>query len=169
MRLAFFLAATLIASGGVLAQTNSTAHVDEVEIIEAGLFAVGPTEQIDDQGVISGRRRLVDNSKLIESTNVISGRLGSTFGFRYKLVGEPSGAVVALKVITKFPAKLRNPKTGDEKTDDEYVINRTIGDVHFRGYGFDNEWEIIPGKWSFELWLDDRKLTEQTFEVVGAK
>ena len=37
------------------------------------------------------------------------------------------------------------------------------------GYGLDQPWEMIPGKWRFEIWSGDRLLAEQSFTVVPAE
>ena len=40
-----------------------------------------------------------------------------------------------------------------------------IGSVHWRGYGFDQRWEIVPGVWTIEIWQGDRKLLEHSFTI----
>jgi hypothetical protein len=33
----------------------------------------------------------------------------------------------------------------------------------------DNDYELLPGRWTFEIWYGDRKLGEQSFTVVAAQ
>jgi hypothetical protein len=40
-----------------------------------------------------------------------------------------------------------------------------IGDVHWRGYAFDEPWEVVPGVWTIEIWQGDRKLLERSFTI----
>jgi hypothetical protein len=41
-----------------------------------------------------------------------------------------------------------------------------IGRVFYESYHFDHDWEMVPGAWSFEIWYDGRKLTEQKLTVT---
>jgi hypothetical protein len=36
------------------------------------------------------------------------------------------------------------------------------------GYSLDDDVELLPGPWSIEIWLGDRKLVGKTFRLVSA-
>jgi hypothetical protein len=40
-----------------------------------------------------------------------------------------------------------------------------IGTLCLLGYGFDNDWEIVPGVWTEQIWYQDRTLAERSFTV----
>jgi hypothetical protein len=41
-----------------------------------------------------------------------------------------------------------------------------IGTTQFRSYVLDNDWEVVPGVWIFQVWYQGRKLAEQKFTLV---
>jgi hypothetical protein len=43
---------------------------------------------------------------------------------------------------------------------------KPIGQVLYFGYGFENDWELVPGTWTFEIWSDGRRLAEEKFTVI---
>jgi len=54
---------------------------------------------------------------------------------------------------------------GRTQTRDVYELQSWIGQT-YTSYSFDEEWELIPGKWKFEVWHKGKKLCEQSFTVV---
>jgi hypothetical protein len=48
----------------------------------------------------------------------------------------------------------------------DHDIAVQIGSVSYIGYGFDHDWELVPGPWVLELWYGSRKLATHTFNVV---
>jgi hypothetical protein len=61
---------------------------------------------------------------------------------------------------------LKNPKSDSNQTRGEHSLFATIGQINYRGYVFENDWELVPGAWTIELWDGKRKLASQTFDVV---
>jgi hypothetical protein len=145
-------------------------RVDDIEIVDFGVYNAEVKYRVEDPSLASGGRRLVSNIKFVEKSERVPGRLGVQFGYRYKVIGEPAGAAVPLKFVLRYPEPgLKNPQNGNKKLLDEFTQDRTIGDIHARGYGFDNAWEIVTGVWTFEVWYQDRMLKDQKFTVVKAK
>ncbi len=108
----------------------------------------------------------VKTATKIEDTTTVPARIGLEFGIQYRIVGEPKGALVPIRIVNVYPKQgLRNPKTGKTVRRAEIMRKKIIGDVIYTGYGFENAWEIVPGVWKFELWHKNRKLAEQSFTV----
>jgi hypothetical protein len=63
---------------------------------------------------------------------------------------------------------MRNPKTGDTTMMEAHSDEEKIGAVAYNGYTFDEDWELVPGTWIFEVWEGDRKLASQSFDVIRA-
>jgi hypothetical protein len=149
---------------------EETARVDDIEIVDIGVYSAEVKSRVEDSNLASGGRRIVANIKFVDKTDRVPARLGVQFGYRYKVIGEPAGAAVPLKFVTRYPEPgLKNPENGNRKLVDEFTQDRTIGDIHARGYGFDNAWEIVAGVWTFEVWYQDRMIRDQKFTVVKAK
>ena len=45
------------------------------------------------------------------------------------------------------------------------IFKKKIGETAYLGYGIENDWEIVPGTWTFEIWYSGRKLAEQSFTL----
>jgi hypothetical protein len=94
--------------------------------------------------------------------------VGVTFGFRYRVVGKGKGAA-KLKTVIHFPSRgLRNPKTGEITTVEAHRGQAPVGEANYNSYTFDEDWEIVRGTWTFEVWEGDRKLASQSFNIVRA-
>ena len=70
--------------------------------------------------------------------------------------------------VTVFPQGFKNRK-GKPQRHDTYVVRRQadetgvcIGGVT---YGFDHKYELVPGKWKFEIWSGGKNLLEKEFTV----
>ncbi len=102
-------------------------------------------------------------------TNEIPGVLGTNFGFEYVLNTSPRGKKMRVRSIIKFPEPgLKTPrgKVYKESVETKEVV---IGPRNLHGYGFDEEWEIVPGEWVFEVWYKNARIIRKTFTVVAAE
>lgn len=165
MRLAITISVlVLMISTGLLAQAH---HIDRVDITNLGRYDVEIAKTIDDKYLAGGRQNVVADRKNVELTATIAARLCVSFGFEYVLVGTPTNIDVPIRMVTRFPvAGVRNPETGLTTNRHEAIVLRTIGRLHFRSYTLENEWEVVPGTWTFELWDNDRKLVERSFVLT---
>lgn len=165
MRLAIPISLLLLTvSSGLLAQPH---HIDRVDIINWGRYDVEIAKTIDDRYLAGGRQNVVADRKNLELTATIAARLCVSFGLEYVLVGTPTNVDVPIKMVTRFPVGgVRNPDTGLVTHRHEAIVMRTIGQLHFRSYTLEREWEVVPGTWTFELWDNDRKLVERSFMLT---
>jgi hypothetical protein len=168
LSIASFLGISLGFSLVLPAPTHAqTPQVDRIEIVETGIYGVETTKLTPSSDTAAGYLGTVDDIKLMKSTTTIPAEQGTNFGVRYKIVGVPKGAGVEIRLVTKLPTQgLHNPKTGEITFRNDLMVERTIGDVHFRGYSLRNNWEAVPGVWTFEFWYKDQKLAEQKFNVT---
>ena len=143
------------------------ARIEAIDIVDYGIYESEVARRIDDSSSASGGRAGVKSIKHKERASTIQARVGLQFGFRFYVEGTPTGAEVRLRSITRFPPQgMHNPNTQKTNHSDVYTIIAKIGSADFRGYAFDEDWEIVPGIWTFEFWEGDRKLVEQRFTVV---
>ena len=164
MRVILSVAVLLFASIPVHAQT---ARVDRVDVVDYGIYQTEMTKQTSTPGVVAGTVRTLTNIKNSEVTRTIPAQPGVRFGFRYNVIGAPNGAQVSMTVVHRFPKQgLRRPGTAETVYREEYVAAKTIGHEGYTDYGFDHDWELVPGAWTIELWYQGRKLAEQSFTVV---
>jgi hypothetical protein len=161
------LLALLFLAGSLGVACAQGSKVDRVEIVEAGIYRAETLAIEQAPGTASRQRNILSDTRLVEPTTRIPAKLGVHFGMRYRVVGRPGSATVRLTSVTIYPAPgLKNPKTGGQQTRGEHPLFATIGQINYRGYVFEHDWELVPGVWTFELWDGQRKLISQTFDVV---
>lgn len=152
-----------------LASAAQAQTVERITFSNAGIYRLD-TERVEDApGSIKGFFRVVKNMRLIERTSRIPAAVGVSLGVNFEIIGEPAGAPVTIRFITRFPQPgLRDPKSGKVHLTSVNDRQYRIGDASFRSYSFDEEWEIVPGVWSLEFWHGGRLIAAQKFEVVRA-
>ncbi len=144
--------------------------VDRIVITDPGIYAYDVEKVDKTPDSVSTGFKTIKNVRLVQKTERVPAILGTSFGFRFEIIGEPQGTPITLKLITRFPpAGLRNPQTGKVLYMSENDRRHTIGGKNdFRTYAFDEEWEAVPGIWTLEFWYQGKLVGAQKFEVVKA-
>ncbi|HXX04695.1 MAG TPA: DUF3859 domain-containing protein [Xanthobacteraceae bacterium] len=139
--------------------------LQRIDITEYGVYTMETEKTAAAPGTASGTIEEVSGVDLVEATTVVPAQLGTAFGFRYKLIGQPK-ATVSLKNVTHIPAPgMRNPQTGNVTLTDVFFQERKIVSEYYRLFRFTEPWEIVPGLWTLEIWDGDRQLVSQGFLV----
>jgi hypothetical protein len=170
-----FLAVCLfaVAGSGAAAQTPTVADpmptVTGITITKAGTYTAQTTSAPARSGQQSPTRTvgtLADWRFVSDSTDV-PGKVGTQFGIEFRIDGAPAGDGVTLYLALTFPPQgIRNPNTGETMHDTRIAFpNVKIGTLSVLGYGFDNEWETVPGVWTEQIWYQNRVLAERSFTV----
>jgi hypothetical protein len=162
--LAFSFVAALFPSLGC----SQTPKVSAIEIVNSGMMAVEKTDaQRKAPGTLTGSEKDTSGVHVAvkAQTDVIPAILGTSFGVIFKVVGEPEGAPV------KYTAKLIHPPITNERTNTtmtEETSERvaTLGKPSNDGFTFENKWELVPGKWTFQYLVEGKVLAEKSFEVA---
>lgn len=139
--------------------------VTGADVTEVGIYSADVMKTFPVPGVTSGTNEGLDSFTLVQATTNIPARIGTRFGFRYTIRGTPSNAPIVLTMVGEHPP-YKNPTTGKTQTRDEYELQSWIGQT-YTSYSFDEEWELIPGTFQFEVWHEGKKLCEQAFAVVS--
>ncbi len=106
---------------------------------------------------------------LIRSTDRIEACLGTEFGFRVDVSGLVPGSTATLdKVVTTPPIQKPDGKVLHGYTlDFPAVVPESGVLIAYEGYGFDHDYELVPGSWTIEIWMSGKKLASRTFTVVS--
>jgi hypothetical protein len=155
----------LLVMSSVVAQAQQVRRVD---ISEVGIYDAEIVSSNAAPGTPGGSvDKASSNIKLVRATTTIPAILGTRFGFRYKVIGQPDGAFVSVKFVTHYPSLgLRNPSTGNITILGEYSSQVKLGAGAIKGYTLGHDWELVLGTWTFEIWEGEHKLAEQSFTVV---
>lgn len=143
------------------------ARVEGIDVIGKGIYRVEIGKTVSRPDVPGGTVAPPVRFALIENTTTVPARIGVEFGFAYRVIGEPAGAEVTLGFVSTYPAPgLADPEKETPLRTGRYELNKKIGEPLYSGYGFEYDWELVPGIWTFEIWYDGRKLAEESFTVV---
>lgn len=141
----------------------AAADPPRVEIIDYGIYETGARTTVPMPISVSGKMNLVANVRLTAKTREVMGQLGTSFGFRYRILGVPNGANVVIR--TRHP-RLTNPETGRSMNYGEREQSVSPGGDRYTGYSFDATYEIAEGEWSFQIIYEGRMIGEQKFKVI---
>lgn len=148
--------------------TVADARTDtRVEIFDPGIYQLEVVGTEAAPNTAMGLQSIVRNEKLVEHTICIPARHGTKFGFRYRVLGDPSDGLITLRMVVRYPAGgVRNPSTNKVHDSGEILQpGNAAGMSLYSGYSFDEDWEIVPGTWVFEIWYNEKLLASQKFEV----
>jgi hypothetical protein len=147
------------------ARVQVTGSVEEAEVTDYGIYTADKTAASPQLANIV--QQPVDNVALIAITNTIPAERGINFGFRYRLVGEPLDSRVTVRIETIFPpAGIMSPKAGLLHSYSYSVTDHIGVRSSFAGYSADESWELVPGTWTMQLWVGDKKFAEQSFTML---
>jgi len=158
---AFGLALLLAGADGAFAQ-----GVRSVQIYEYGTYTSGDSVEIGTtpQGI---QRSQTIGIKQIETARTIIARLGVQFGFRYRAIGPVNGVQVPVTIVAKFPEPgVLGVKGNAPVVRDAYTELTTTGKEEFLTWTFEMRSDLVPGIWTFEIWSGDKKLAEQSFNII---
>lgn len=145
------------------------ARIDRLEIVEAGFYDSTKVEVTGSSAAAAAATGTVQEVKgvtVMPEPPAVSARVGIGFGVRFRSFGERDGERAMLRSVWKIPAPgIVNPTNHNTYRQSVSDFPTTIGTNHWRGYGFDDAWEVVPGTWTLEIWQGDRKLLEKSFAI----
>jgi len=159
MKLVAVLLGLLLSTSLAIAQT-----VTGIEITEYGIYAVDKSAcQRDAQGIERCER---SNIRHAATTWTIPANIGVEFGLRYRVLGAPAGTKLTIKRVWVLPKPGFHPPSGPAIGHLDRTDTVTIGGDTLVTYGFDDAWELVPGRWTIKFFYGDRLLGERQFTMV---
>ena len=167
--IAFSLAALLLVAARAAPARAADARIERIDLIAAGFYdaaAAKVTTTIAASTAAGGKTNQLADVALMNERPADTARIGIGFGVRFRTAGTPRGAEATLRSVWKIPDPgIHNPTNGTTFRESVATFTAAIGGVHWRGYGFDQPWEVVPGVWTIEIWQGDRKLLERSFTI----
>ena len=118
--------------------------VTSFEMIDYGVMSYDINEIKDNSSVAGGTINILKNERIKQRTNQIPAKIGTLFGFIFKVNGEPKGHEIKIKKVSLTP-ELSDPIQNKVFTRNEFETNKKIGSIYSRSYMFNYEWELVPG------------------------
>lgn len=165
---AFLLAVSLIGTPAIsatLTMKNMNDNVITATILDFGIYNTIPKRTAYDMTSPTGERHISEGAELLETTNRVPARIGTVFGFRYKIIGHRPGRMMSIKRQILCPTII-NPE--NNKKYDIMELTETghlAKDILFNGYKFDYNWELASGEWTIRIINEGKILAEKTFMI----
>jgi hypothetical protein len=116
-------------------------------------------------------REFLGRPVLVRSTTRIPAKIGTWFGIFYQ-VRVPAGAgEIELSHVTRSP-ELHPPGGGVKRSEERKATVGIKGSksentfASFMGFGFTEEYELVPGTWTLEVRFKGSVVCRQQFEVT---
>jgi hypothetical protein len=140
--------------------------IQHVEILEFGTYQRGPVVSEEPPTATSFGRGMSQWEKHVTTTRRIPARIGTSFGFRYRIVGSPVGEIVPLTEVILLPAEgVKSPPGRQPFTRDVTATYAQLGQEGMAMFTFDYPWEMVAGIWTIQFWSGAKKIAEQSFEI----
>jgi len=139
-----------------------------IQLLEFGTFRkLVSHDDVAAPGAITGARHAVSKVTLVECTTNVASRLGTSFGFRVRMPGKADGSIVPCSARCIHP-KLTDPSSGRSSELEEWDTSGLAGEEGYIGYTLDNDWELVPGLWTIQVFVDSKLVIEKTFNLYSA-
>lgn len=148
------------------AKADTDLQIQAAQIVGYGIFKAASQSSYRGFTRSSIAADTVRGVQFTDFTNEIPGVLGTNFGFEYVVNTTPRGQLMRIRSIIKFPEPGLQTPGGRLYPESIEVKDVRIGERNLHGYGFDEEWEIVPGEWVFEIWYKKARIIKKTFTVV---
>jgi hypothetical protein len=155
------------------AQQPETVTVERIEVARPGVYEIqarGSSQDLQaNQSISTGQKTLVRAYKHLRTGTQIEAKTGTVIGAELTIIGAPRRGKVPIKVIWRYPQPgVINPETKAPTTVDEYPDSQLVGERFPVFWSLSQEWHLVPGTWTLEVWHGERKLVDQRFQV-GSK
>ncbi|MBC8173167.1 MAG: DUF3859 domain-containing protein [Chitinophagales bacterium] len=115
------------------------------------------SSEIIDAGVYT----LDGKDSLLQQTDSIKMEMGTHFGFRFKIIGEPDNRSVMLNMQIQITDKSGNANT--IQYDMKYLVHAFATGRHT--FIFELPEEMVAGTWKFSILYQDDTVLEKSFEI----
>lgn len=156
----------------VVDEPRSFKHVEtppgpRVNIFNCGIYQVTRMTGIrrTSPGTTTGFTSGILETMFVSPTHIIPARTGIHFGYRVAVSGISFQEVVPITVRVLHPPTT-HPGTGQTTTKEEWTFPMMFQIPGVAVWGFDEDWEAVPGKWTVQVLHQGKLLAEKVFTVV---
>jgi hypothetical protein len=135
-----------------------------VTILEHGLYTADvKSEKLSPDGV---GETVIENICHYATTTTVPLKIGVRFGFRFRIDGLAAGETADLVKLVAFPTAVKPPRGAALLSSFWRPMRAEGGKVHYTGYTLDYGWELMPGRWDFQVYRSDRRLGGMSFTLA---
>ncbi len=106
-----------------------------------------------------------------QETGQVTGTRGLQFGVLFiPRDSKPMATPVSFRYVIRYPQPgVIQPGSAVPSLSAETKVDCLVGLACIATYTFDNDWEIVPGTWRFEIYDKDLKIVDESIEVLVQK
>lgn len=145
--------------------TRDTHHAN-AKITKYGLFkTVKKGTLLNNQDTGTGKSISKPTIELVKQTKRIPIKQGNTLAYQYRIYDLPKNVrKIQLRRLISHPEMIK--PDGEKISGSDRTIFKPVkkGEVFaLDGYTLSEEYEMVPGEWTFQLWHKNQLLLEQQF------
>ena len=129
-------------------------RVQGIEIIEYGVYEA-VTERKKSHLTAIVPTHILKDLKCIKKTSAIRAKLGTRFGFRFRIKGTPKNEAILVRHKIEYPG-LKDPMTGRIVYSDEVNREVVIGQPNYVGHTFEMNGQLYQEPGSFNCFSEAR-------------
>lgn len=148
------------------AHASTGLQVRAAEIVGYGICEIGTSHRDVGFTRLAPPGDIVQGVRFVEFTHEIPAELGTSFGLEYVVNSTPRGAEMDVTTVIRFPEEGMQQPGGRLYKESREHHKIELGKEQFYGYRFDENWELVPGEWVFEVWHNDARLIRKAFTIV---
>ncbi|MEY2556850.1 MAG: hypothetical protein QOE34_275 [Verrucomicrobiota bacterium] len=151
---------------------SATANAGDIKarIVGYGTYKVSDKyKRIETQDAPSGAGRSYNEGPIFTAvTDHIPARMGIRFGIVFELTNLPAfPGTMDLVQVLKYPPIHKPDGTTSTRFERPLKLAVSNGRIaSWTGYGFDHDYELVPGIWTFEIKFRGKTLCKQDFKVA---
>ena len=155
---------------GTQAQTATDAVMDpNGSVFEYGIYSTLRKGRVRDE-LTTNTGKVINRPvlEIAEQTDRIPLVKGTYFAYRYRLMGFPKEEArkpaIELRKVLVHPEMTLPDGFTSTGSDRVFKGRAFAGQVTgFDGYAFNEDYELVEGDWTFQIWFGEHLLVEQTF------
>lgn len=164
------LVVALLTQGCETPQAESKRYADTYEKLgkmafwNGGIFSCSYGERTPNEDSPTGYVLDLQNLQFEKESKVVPAELRTTFGMLFYLPSACTNATA--RFVYSYPP-IKNPETG--RIFRRYERERQLGSkpgLYQMVYTFAEEYELVEGKWTLQIFLKDKLVVEKRFTVV---
>lgn len=138
-----------------------------VELLEYGVFSFIESEAKYDENnySITGYFIHPNDIMLLEQTDVIKIKKYLSFGIKYIIKCDSSDLIESFICRIRHP-EMKNPNTKMKANETIEHKNSDVNATGFDFFIFENDWEMLQGKWEFILEQENKVLLTKSFNLT---
>lgn len=147
-------------------QNNDDIVSPQAKVIKAGLFKVIRSGGlVESKNTSTGKAIAKPVIQMLKTTERIPLVKDAHMSLQYRIWNLPEQpAYIKLRRVLKHP--VMSLPDGSQSSGSDYMITGkvSVGQViAYTGYGLNEDYEMLEGEWTFQIWYKDEKLIDHTF------